>query len=114
VRRQYCTLILCTVELIVNCYSLDSKTGVAGSTPAGEHGSGAAGATWRRHCSPNSSLLLRISRVWAGAGFVVRDSLIDNLKPPILSLARVVGTNDHMSLGGGFVWVHNSLLLGQR
>ena len=32
-------------------------------------------------------------------GFAVRNSLIDNPKPPILCLARVVGTDDHGSLG---------------
>jgi hypothetical protein len=45
------------------------------------------------------------SRMSVIAGLVVRDSLIDNPKLLILSLARVVGTNRHMSLGGGLVWV---------
>jgi hypothetical protein len=38
-------------------------------------------------------------RALAAAGFVVGNSLIDNAELRILSLARVVGTDDHRGLG---------------
>ncbi len=60
-RPWYCTLILCAVELIINCHSLDSKTGSTGSRPASENGGGAAGVPWRPHSSANSGFSRRTS-----------------------------------------------------